>query len=325
VSSLYYHSVATTLTAVNVTFRRIVFDEADSIAMMINHSIPSTMTWYVSASLKSIVGPDGLQVGSVKLSRTTLDRSLVDCDADFIKSSFALPMVHVQQLTCSDPMVDGVLPSLLHKHSRAALFASDPHSVQIIETGCYKESKNDIGLSRALVLGWGNNIASIMRTDALDEGEQIEIHRLERNIDELSRALDGVEDTLCSFDKLDKVLELCRTNQKKLLVFTQYPRVLYTIQAVLDEENIKYVDFEGGTSEKRTDALARYRNDANIILAHSTQFSCGTNLEHTDHIVFMHRVPAALKDQVIGRGQRPGRKDQLVVTELLYASESVWN
>jgi SNF2 family DNA or RNA helicase len=328
VSSLFYHSVASTLLTVNVTFRRLVFDEADNISNMINNACPATMTWFVSASIKSIAGPNGLQIGSdkggFKVPAVVLNK-LVDCDVKFIAESFQLPDIINKQIVCRDVMIDGLLPSILSTCCRAALFACDAHTVQVAETGSNVEAmnKNDVTLARALLRGWVNKIADLGRIEDPSESEKALAVKLKANVAVLERALIGVADIDKGFSKIDELMDICKTNTKKMIIFTQFPRVLYQIQNLLTESNIKFSDFEGGTAEKMAAAQDTYTksSDTNIMMAPCTQFSCGTNLQNTDHIVFLHRVPAALRDQVIGRGQRPGRNGQLTVTELVYAGE----
>jgi len=45
------------------------------------------------------------------------------------------------------------------------------------------------------------------------------------------------------------------------------------------------------------------------------------NLQNTTDIVLLHKTNASMKDQVIGRAQRPGRTSQLRVWELLHCNE----
>jgi hypothetical protein len=51
-------------------------------------------------------------------------------------------------------------------------------------------------------------------------------------------------------------------------------------------------------------------------------FDCGMNLENTTDIVFVHKVKNAAKyDQVIGRAQRYGRRNRLMVWQLYHQNE----
>lgn len=126
-----------------------------------------------------------------------------------------------------------------------------------------------------------------------------------------------------AFFKAHKLLKICRAGGRKTLVFTQYPRLFYALEHVMDVLGIRYVDLEsGGTVEKMEECQRRYTDgDADVLLTHSHMFSCGMNLACTDHVVFVHDVPQELRQQVIGRAQRPGRGNHLIVTTLLYKHE----
>jgi hypothetical protein len=46
------------------------------------------------------------------------------------------------------------------------------------------------------------------------------------------------------------------------------------------------------------------------------------NLQNTSDIVLLHKTNVTMKEQVIGRAQRPGRTSQLKVWELLHGNEN---
>ena len=64
----------------------------------------------------------------------------------------------------------------------------------------------------------------------------------------------------------------------------------------------------------------KYGN-AKILLANSTLFSCGMNLENSTHVLFIHRIEDKIIHQVLGRAQRLGRTCQLEVIHLEYENE----
>jgi SNF2 family DNA or RNA helicase len=159
---------------------------------------------------------------------------------------------------------------------------------------------------------------------------------LASNLEQLLQALteldvdvdDGSEETEESDDrvffKLDRLLSLCKAaGKKKTIVFTQFPRLLYDMMPYLDSSGVKYADLEGGGTMEKMDEYQKMYNkgDTQLLLTHSNMFSCGMNLESTDHVVFVHDVCPALRQQVIGRAQRPGRNGHLLVTTLLYKAE----
>ena len=69
-------------------------------------------------------------------------------------------------------------------------------------------------------------------------------------------------------------------------------------------------------------AVMNYKyGNAKILLANSTLFSCGMNLENSTHVLFIHRIEDKIIHQVLGRAQRLGRTCQLEVIHLEYENE----
>ena len=61
--------------------------------------------------------------------------------------------------------------------------------------------------------------------------------------------------------------------------------------------------------------------NSKILLANSSLFGCGMNLENSTHIIFVHKMNKKMKNQVIGRAQRMGRKGALHIIFLEYENE----
>ena len=62
-----------------------------------------------------------------------------------------------------------------------------------------------------------------------------------------------------------------------------------------------------------------YKNkEFNILMADSSMFSCGMNLENTDGILVLHKMNALKEKQIIGRAHRYGRVGALNVTHIDY-------
>jgi hypothetical protein len=57
-------------------------------------------------------------------------------------------------------------------------------------------------------------------------------------------------------------------------------------------------------------------------MTNSSLYGCGMNLQNTSDIVLLHKTNVTMKEQVIGRAQRPGRTSQLKVWELLHGNEN---
>jgi superfamily II DNA or RNA helicase len=354
VSALYYQALATALISMKIVFRRLIFDEADSLSRLINYTTPATFTWFVSASIQSLSGKNGLKIGSEGQFYVPIDVLLsntVDCDPEFIRVSFNLPKtvegVQICDEECDEDdertkkrkRISKVIPKILQRERvRRAFFGCDPRSLEVEELGEFNNTTcgDELTLAVGLVRGWKSKLEHMHAIETKTEEEESEIATLASNLEQLLQALteldvdvdDGSEETEESDDrvffKLDRLLRLCKAaGKKKTIVFTQFPRLLYDMMPYLDSSGVKYADLEGGGTMEKMDEYQKMYNkgDTQLLLTHSNMFSCGMNLESTDHVVFVHDVCPALRQQVIGRAQRPGRNGHLLVTTLLYKAE----
>ena len=332
VSSMYYQTVVTSLTSAKVTFKRVVMDELDSMAKMINYRAPAAITWIVSATINALVQDSGLQIDNpvnpIVIPKEVLMKNTVDCDREFIKESFALPLITGEKQMFSHNFVDSEFVEILEPLSKQAIFGEDPKEACVIEIKHYDEVSTVIDVAKQMVKGWTDQKKMLEDKEEIDAPTREKINVLSKKIATTQRCLTniGIKEGQCEFPKFDAVINMCKEyndKAKKLMVFSMQPRIILKIANELEKLSIKYVDLEGGNKEQMAKSIKKYKtdNETNIMLMHSTMFSCGTNLENTDHIVFMHHVDSVLKNQVIGRAQRPGRASELGVTELLYNSE----
>lgn len=361
VSALFYQAFATALISMKTVFRRLVFDEADSMSRLINYATPAVFTWFVSASIQSLSGKTGLKIGSdgqFYVPMNVLLTNTVDCDPEFIRIGFNLPKTVEGVLVCDDEAEDDderttkrkimsrFLPTLFTRERvRRAFFGCDPRTVEVEELGEFNSMAcgDEIMLAAGLSRGWRDKLERMRQIETKTEEDEAEIEELDRNLRRLLAKLseldididiesgtasrekqdDGTESQLMFF-KLDKLMRLCKAaGKKKTLIFTQFPRLLYDMMTRLKATGVKFADLEGGGTMEMMDEYQKQYNygDTQILLTHSNMFSCGMNLERTDHVIFIHDVCPALRQQVIGRAQRPGRQGHLLVTTLLYKAE----
>lgn len=323
VSSAYYQTVATALVQENVIFKRLIIDEADNMQNMLRYACPATMTWFVSASIKAIIGKDGLQVGGFTVQPSVLKDHLVDCEPAFIEASFALPPIQFEKITCTDVLIDGIFNTLLSAPAKAAVQACDGYTATHEETKRGVHCTGDVAVAKALIQGWDALATDIENLQFQDDESRSQSKFIRSKIDAMKRAVDGIMNDDIPFDKIDEIMRICRNNTKKTIIFSTYPRVITRIADHLKEEGIPFATFEGGTAEQMAkDQLAfTSSQDVNLLLMHSETVSCGSNLQATERILFTHATPKAMRDQVIGRGQRPGRTGPLTVTDVYYANE----
>jgi superfamily II DNA or RNA helicase len=351
VSSLYYQTVATLLLEIRVTFRRLVFDEADSISDLIRFASPAIVTWFVSASIASTFNEkSGLTLGShasakqkktvetYHVSPQTLAKVTVDVDRDFIKESWKLPDIVYTTLHTEDSRDEAVsvMIAKCDRDLRESIISCDWRrviEVELLGKRVKKVPKNEVELLLKLEKGWAE-----IKKESEDEKERVStmederirddiIERENAKIEKMDRKLRGKKEIGLSdqeFFKISEVVELCRDVQvsDQTLIFSSVFQTINEIDERFKRLNIKFADLDGGSESKMARALSDFNKGSyKILLCYSARFSCGANLEATSRIIFMHDVPQGMRDQVIGRAQRPGRVSSLEVIDLKYSVE----
>ena len=113
------------------------------------------------------------------------------------------------------------------------------------------------------------------------------------------------------------------TDDKKIIIFSDYSSIFQYIETICDENKIKYVDLDKGNIKDIDNAVIDYKfGEAKILLSNSTLFGCGMNFENATDILFVHKMDKMMEKQVIGRAQRMGRKCVLNIIYLEYENES---
>ena len=115
-------------------------------------------------------------------------------------------------------------------------------------------------------------------------------------------------------------------NTNKTIIFSDYINSFINVKHILEKLNIKYTEFDGGNISAIEKNLIDFRDgDAKILMCNSLLFGCGMNLEFASDIIFFHKMTNEMKNQVIGRCQRPGRKTVLNIWHLMHDNENEYN
>lgn len=126
-------------------------------------------------------------------------------------------------------------------------------------------------------------------------------------------------------EKLDQMRVLLRDvvmkrENYKLLIFSEYDYVFSNLIDVVKDLNAEYGFLKGNSIGNN---VSRYKNNSNfnILFVNPMAYGSGLNLENTTDIIMFHKLNEQVTKQVIGRAQRPGRKEQLHVWFLLHENE----
>jgi len=127
--------------------------------------------------------------------------------------------------------------------------------------------------------------------------------------------------------KLSFIKEFIDTNKDKdmkVIIFSDYSNIFTKIESYCNEINIDISELDKGNMREIEKAVIDYKiGNSKIMLANSSLFGCGMNLENSSHIIFVHKMNSAMEMQVIGRAQRLGRKGALHVINLEYENENI--
>jgi hypothetical protein len=124
---------------------------------------------------------------------------------------------------------------------------------------------------------------------------------------------------------LKKYIEDLKSENKKIIIFSDYSNIFEYIQEICDENNIEYIDLDKGNIKDIDKAVNEYKfGNVKILLSNSKLFGCGMNFENSTDIIFVHKMDKDMENQVIGRAQRMGRKSKLNIIYLEYENESTY-
>jgi hypothetical protein len=115
---------------------------------------------------------------------------------------------------------------------------------------------------------------------------------------------------------------LTSTLGDKIIIFADFTSVFKEIAKLLDKLEIKYIELDGGNIDALDKSITSYKNgDVRVLMTNSSLYGCGMNLQNTSDVVLLHKISPLMREQVIGRAQRPGRTSVLSVWELFHGNE----
>lgn len=145
----------------------------------------------------------------------------------------------------------------------------------------------------------------------------------DKNSDSTLKEMDKIE----TFSKLisdRKTHSLSKNEPLKILIFTEYSRTFEKFEPILQLNEIKY-SVVSGTTNTVNKRIREYKSNVeesiDCLLLNAEYCASGLNLENTTDIITTHKMTSDKLTQIIGRGQRPGRKGKLNIWHLRYKTE----
>lgn len=232
VSSTFFASLAGRIITEGVRFRRIVFDEADSINLPSCPELDCDFTWFVTASYGNLLYPRGFKLrdyrrneyvcmakglcGNGFIRRIFLNmkdahiaRLLVARNSDsFIHQSINLPPIVSHYVRCRTPVSIGMLQGYVDTRVIALLNAGDVTGAMDVLNPTLRTSQNDI--VSACVSHYTNTmarlgqqktgleqmLANVSEGDAAQELWRHELARISDSIDALKNRIDGIQNRI---------------------------------------------------------------------------------------------------------------------------------
>ena len=110
----------------------------------------------------------------------------------------------------------------------------------------------------------------------------------------------------------------------KIIFCSNYIKIFNDMKKLLLQYNIPHIELDDGNVDSIYNSINDYKlGNINVLLLNSNLFGCGLNLECTTDIVFLHKMDKDLETQIIGRAQRPGRKNDLNIWYIMHENETV--
>jgi len=123
--------------------------------------------------------------------------------------------------------------------------------------------------------------------------------------------------------KSENLINIIKKNKKgKFLIFSCYENTNDNISVILKDNNIIYSKLIGASSSIRNIIEKFDKGEIPVLLLNAQYYGSGLNLQMATDIIIYHEMNRELETQIIGRGQRIGRKDKLNVYYLLHDNEN---
>jgi SNF2 family DNA or RNA helicase len=145
----------------------------------------------------------------------------------------------------------------------------------------------------------------------------------EQEQEDIKESKEILSDSTHERTKMEEIEELLKTQLgEKVIIFADYTSIFKEIAKLLEKLNILYVELDGGSIEAIDKHVNDYKNGSvRVLMTNSSLYGCGMNLQMTSDVVILHKISPLMREQVVGRAQRPGRVEALRVWELLHGNE----
>jgi hypothetical protein len=114
---------------------------------------------------------------------------------------------------------------------------------------------------------------------------------------------------------------VCKSDQARILLFSEHEGSFPPIIAKLTELNIPYGTISGTAAHIQKNLVRFTEGEIKVLLLNAKNFAAGLNIPMATDIILYHKMPTNMTMQAIGRANRVGRKGPLTVYNLLTTEE----
>ena len=142
-TSLFYHSLATTLNSSFLKISRIIFDEVDSISSIINCKINHDFIWFISASFELDL------TGVFDINKNYFKNIAVKCNDDYVDKLFEMDKYNSYNIICRNIYLDNIFTNIIDQEEFSLLNALD--YTKLKNKYQYKIASNDVEAIKYLI------------------------------------------------------------------------------------------------------------------------------------------------------------------------------
>lgn len=209
-TTLYFNTIATALHGSGVMAHRLVFDEVDSVAGMMQNAFPAKFTWFVSATaVENFVNTTNVGAEQRKYVSTAASAVQIRCEDAFVDASITLPEPEHSTIVLENVIIDNVLAGVLSRNEMGALNAM-----------CF----DHILLSKATTVIASNEAEAVRAllddSAAIAEHARVREREIATQLAERSQFMTDLSRTATEYD-LKHVQKLAQTHESRIATITQ--------------------------------------------------------------------------------------------------------
>ena len=123
----------------------------------------------------------------------------------------------------------------------------------------------------------------------------------------------------CNSTKIGNILYYLINNNERVLIFSQWDKLLTKLKDNMNKYGLKYVDLNGSIYNKTRNLNSFKENNSQILLMNSLFFNSGLNLQFCKKIIFIEPLygdnlyKESVKNQILGRINRIGQENYIEI------------